>query len=131
MKIEIDTNNLAALERLESDLDITLGSVRHAIDRLKAKGNARGQSAPHRQEEPPQEVRIPRKAIQAVSGTLAGLGNEFTTRELMDAVLAGHPHTGRLGILMALKKAVDDGRLEQIQRGSGRRPAKYRKVNGV
>ena|ERR1035437_3946439 len=131
MKIEIDTNNLAALERLESDLDITLDSVRLTIKRLKAKGSTRGQCVPPRQEEPTRATRTPRKAMHAFSVTLAGLGNEFTTREMMDAVLSGYPHTGRVGILLALKEALEDGRLEQIQPGAGRRPAKYRKVNGA
>jgi hypothetical protein len=131
MKIEIDTNNLAALERLASDLDIALGSVRHAIDGLKAKGASRAPAPAPRQEEAPRAIRIPSRAAQAFSGALSGLGDEFTTRELMDAALAAHPHTGRLGILSALRASVDNGQLEQIQPGAGRRPARYRKINGT
>jgi len=131
MKIEIDTNNLAALERLESDLDIALGSVRHAITKLKEKGANRApiQGPIQRSEEPRPVLRIPRRATNAFAAAMVSLPSEFSTRELFEATNASHPHTGRIGILNALRNAVTSGNLEQIQPGSGRRPARYRKVN--
>jgi hypothetical protein len=45
MKIEIDTNNLVALQRLEGELDIALGTVRHAIQKLKQKAKNGGKRA--------------------------------------------------------------------------------------
>jgi hypothetical protein len=131
MKIEFDTGNLASMERLESDLDITLESVRLAIKRLREKGIARGQPLLIRQEERTRAVRIPRNSSEALADGLNVLGDQFTTRDLIDAARANHPHAGKVGILAALKAEVAGGRLEQIQSGAGRRPATYRKVNGA
>jgi hypothetical protein len=134
MKIEIDTNNPAALERLERELDIALGTVRHAIEKLKQKANSSRQSHTRQIVEAQVSgatdggISVSPKTFRMFSESLEQLPIEFTTNQLLEAVEQKHPKAGQIAIRRALSQSVEQGMVELIEKGSGRRPSTYRKV---
>lgn len=121
------------------ELDTALGSVRLAMNRIRERAasakqpqlpltSPNGETPVEPASGPRRKPRVPPKATKALSAAVATLPEEFTTKELWTVVGTLHPHTGRVGVLGALKEAVEAGRLQQVAPGVGRRPARYRKA---
>lgn len=129
MKIEIDTNNLPAMERLEAELSIALGSVRHAIEGYKQRSVIRAQQPPAAQAKRADEDKwVPRAAAEALKDALGTLPEEFSSSQFFEFAKSNHPNVGKISLRLALQRAADAGTVEQIEASSGRKPARYRKA---
>ena len=110
MKIEIDFNDQNKLKQLVAELEKALSVAKFA---LKAPTNGHSEAPIQRQEQP--------DALQAI---LDNLPASFTTRDVIEA--AGEDK--RATVKLWLSKAVQDGRLQIVQVGQGRRPTSYQKI---
>jgi hypothetical protein len=135
MKIEIDTENMASLERLEAELESALAGVRAVIQRVKRNGiGIQAGSGPADAARPTApRPRAIRQAVapQAVRDAISALPERFSSRGLREGAERIRPHIGRAIISRVIEQEVQAGRLELVQRAQGRRPAQYRKVQAA
>ena len=131
MKIEIDTTNLAQLERQERDLDIALETVRLALKKVRESAVQEAASSQCQTNHVNAELsknRHPRIAA-ALSTVFHRLPAEFTTREIIGALAQDRLAASRGAIFNTVREFIGAGKLQIVQVGAGRRPTRYSKLN--
>jgi hypothetical protein len=124
VKLEIDTSNLASLQKQERELDIALRTVRSAIRAIRE--NPEGQ---------PNLIEVERIASaednladKIVHDVFQLLPENFTTSEIVDQAFLRQPGLSRGAVRNAISRLEKSGRISIVEIGKGRRPTLYIKM---
>jgi hypothetical protein len=135
VKIEIEFGNVAALKQQERDLMHALDAVRGALRLAEAQPPFINETFPPEMPKPFGSFVHPAQAVtgvnnndDAVAYILQGLPQEFTTSDVLEGTKKKF-HMSRGATLSALARVVESGAIKVLERGIGRRPSRYQKVD--
>lgn len=131
LNIEIDLEDLDRLEQAARELRHILLLVEAAIREKRQMDDAMvgvQLSLPTALTVARTEPSDLSKTEQTVRNTIATLGDEFTSREVVVRA-AGLTRASRSSIVAAVQKICALGEIDLIKPGRGRSPARYRKTN--
>jgi hypothetical protein len=122
---EIDIRDPKSLERARAELTRVLEIVEFALSKYRGNSNGKHQDD--------LAIRVPaetppatRESDTAVLDVVSRLPNKFTTTDVILA-FGDEGKENRTRIKLALKRAVESGKLTLAKRGVGRRPSEYAK----
>jgi hypothetical protein len=122
MKLEIDIGNKAELRRLQGELSRYLKVIEFALLEGHSSDNGSGT-----REIPLNGGSVaPNEGVLTVLSLIDALPKTFNSSDL-------YQNTKEIGISRgvvkaALQDAIEGNKIEEIQKGIGRRPSKYRKI---